>query len=68
MDGVALAEKINERWAELSSRIVSVSGDSSLMEARAENRSQAAAFTKPVSEGQLDARIIEVLESTTRRR
>ena len=68
MDGIALAEEIKERWPDLSTRIVFVSGVPSQMERVRKVAPQQPLLTKPVSSGQLEARIVEVLEAAIRRR
>jgi DNA-binding response OmpR family regulator len=68
IDGIELAEEIKERWPDLSSRIVFVSGVPSQMERVRKVAPQQPLLTKPVSSGQLEARIVEVLEAAIRRR
>jgi DNA-binding NtrC family response regulator len=68
MDGIELAEEIKERWPDLSTRIVFVSGVPSQMERVRKVAPQQPLLTKPVSSGQLEARILEVLEAAIRRR
>jgi two-component system cell cycle response regulator CpdR len=68
MDGIELAEEIKERWPDLSTRIVFVSGVPSQMERVRKVAPQQPLLTKPVSSGQLEARIVEVLEAAIRRR
>jgi two-component system cell cycle response regulator CpdR len=68
MDGIELAEEIKERWPDLSTRIVFVSGVPSQMERVRKVAPQQPLLTKPVSSRQLEARIVEVLEAAIRRR
>jgi CheY-like chemotaxis protein len=68
MDGVELAEKINERWPELANRIVFVTGTASQIERARKVAPRQPLLTKPVSPNQLEARILEVLEQATRKR
>jgi two-component system cell cycle response regulator CpdR len=68
MDGIELAEEIQERWPDLSTRIVFVSGVPSQMERVRKVAPQQPLLTKPVSSRQLEARILEVLEAAIRRR
>jgi DNA-binding NtrC family response regulator len=68
MDGVELAEKINERWPELANRIVFVTGTASQIERARKVAPRQPLLTKPVSPNQLEARIAEVLEHATRKR
>jgi DNA-binding NtrC family response regulator len=68
MDGIELAEHIQERWPELSSRIVFVSGTTSQIERARKVAPQQPLLTKPVSSKQLEQRIAEVLEAAIRRR
>jgi DNA-binding response OmpR family regulator len=68
MDGIELAEEIKERWPDLSTRIVFVSGVPSQMERVRKVAPQQPLLTKPVSSGQLEARIVEVLEAAIRRK
>lgn len=68
MDGIELANKIQERWPELASRIVFVSGTASEIERARQIAPQQPLLTKPVSNKALEQRIAEVLEAAIRRR
>jgi DNA-binding NtrC family response regulator len=68
MDGIELAQQIRERWPELSSRIVFVSGTASEIERARQIAPQQPLLTKPVSNTALEQRIAEVLEAAIRRR
>ncbi|HVW30284.1 MAG TPA: response regulator [Polyangiaceae bacterium] len=68
MDGIELAHQIGERWPELSSRIVFVSGTASEIERARQVAPQQPLLTKPVSNKALEQRIAEVLEAAIRRR
>ena len=68
MDGIELAQQIRDRWPELSSRIVFVSGTASEIERARQIAPQQPLLTKPVSNKALEQRIAEVLEAAIRRR
>jgi DNA-binding NtrC family response regulator len=68
MDGIELANEIQERWPELASRIVFVSGTASEIERARQIAPQQPLLTKPVSNKALEQRIAEVLEAAIRRR
>src|SRR5262245_21106511 len=68
MDGVALAEKINERWPELLNRIVFVTGTASQIERAMKVAPRQPLLTKPVAANQLEARVAELLALATRTR
>ena len=68
MDGIELAHRIQERWPELASRIVFVSGTASEIERARLIAPEQPLLTKPVSNTALEQRVAEVLEAAMRRR